>query len=204
MTVRSIISSLALPAFLVVLALPANAGAQHGRGGPPPVTTPPSEATQFDFLVGQWEVIARPGPPTLASAIHGAPRLPGTWKAWRGLDGFGIEDEMRLTDEAGNALSLAHGVRAYDPAVRHWNSVLVDVYRSVITTSTAEWKDGQMVVSARGTDADGKPYLARTRFYDIKPASFRYQSDRSYDDGKTWTEGILKIDAKRTAATAPR
>jgi hypothetical protein len=30
------------------------------------------------------------------------------------------------------------------------------------------------------------------------------QQDRSYDAGRTWTEGFLKIEAKRVAAVAPR
>jgi hypothetical protein len=30
------------------------------------------------------------------------------------------------------------------------------------------------------------------------------QQDRSLDDGKTWTEAVLRIDAKRVATTAPR
>jgi hypothetical protein len=203
MTARPITAILSL-ALLAMLVAPSTTSAQHGGGSPSPVATPPSEATQFDFLVGQWEVTAWPAVSRLVSVIHGAPKFPGTWKAWRGLDGFGIEDELRLTDEAGNPRSLAHAVRAYDPAAHHWNTTLLDVYRSVFTSSTAEWKDGQMVVTGRGTDGDGKPYLARTRFYDIRQVSFRYQSDRSYDDGKTWTEGVLKIEAKRTAATAPR
>jgi hypothetical protein len=58
--------------------------------------------------------------------------------------------------------------------------------------------------SSRGTDEQGKAYLTRTRFYDITPTSFRFRQDRSSDEGKTWTEGILAIEAKRVAASAPR
>jgi hypothetical protein len=61
-----------------------------------------------------------------------------------------------------------------------------------------------MTQSGQGTDAEGKPYLTRTRFTEIGPTSFRMQLDRSADGGKTWDEGVLKIEAKRVAAVAPR
>jgi len=61
-----------------------------------------------------------------------------------------------------------------------------------------------MVILGQGTDEEGKAFQTRTRYYDITPAAFKYQQDRSSDGGKTWDEGTLKIAAKRIAATAPR
>ena len=74
-----------------MIALPPTAlYAQHG-GASPSIATPPREATQFDFLIGQWDLVAKPAATTLAMRIHGAPRFVGSWKAWRAFDGFGIE-----------------------------------------------------------------------------------------------------------------
>ena len=70
--------------------------------------------------------------------------------------------------------------------------------------STAEWRDGGMLVSARGTDQEGRAYVARIRFSDITPTRFLYQIDRSFDNEKSWTEGVMKIEAKRVSAVAPR
>jgi hypothetical protein len=190
-------------AMLALLASPAPAAAQHDPAAPPPRTAP-HEASQFEFLVGQWEIVAKPYVAGLAARIHGSPTFPGTWKAWRGLDGWGIEDEIRLTDESGNPRALTHFLRAYDPAARHWILSSLDVYRSSFQTATAEWRDGEMHVSSRGTDSEGRAYVSRARFHDIAPNSFHFQQDRSYDDGRTWTEGFLKIEAKRVAAAAPR
>jgi hypothetical protein len=61
-----------------------------------------------------------------------------------------------------------------------------------------------MRIDASGTDADGRAFVSRSRFHDIGPSGFRFQQDRSYDDGRTWTEGHLRIVAKRVAAIAPR
>ncbi len=44
--------------------------------------------------------------------------------------------------------------------------------------------------------------MTRTRYYDITADAFRMQQDRSTDNGKTWEEGVLTIDAKRVAASA--
>jgi len=190
-------------AFLPLFAFPAIAAAQHGHSAPP-APTAPREATQFDFLVGQWEIVAQPYVAGLAAKIHGSPKFPGVWKAWRGLDGFGIEDEVRLTDESGNPRALTHTLRIFDATAKRWNISSLDVYRSNFTTANAEWRDGQMHVSSQGTDQEGKAYVSRARFHDITPNSFRLQQDRSYDAGRTWTEAFLKIEAKRVAAVAPR
>jgi len=189
--------------WLTLLVAAAPAAAQHGNAAAVSRAAP-AEAAQFDFLVGQWEVVAEPYVAGLAAWIHGAPKLPGTWKAWRGLDGWGIEDEIRLTDESGNPRALTHSVRVYDPQARHWNVSVLDVYRSSFQTTTAEWRDGEMHGSAKGVDPQGRAYVSRTRFTSVTADHFRLQQDRSYDDGRTWTEGFLKIEAKRVAASAPR
>lgn len=181
-----------------------SARAQHGGGSPQPAATAPVEARQLDFLVGQWELAVKVPAQGLAQRIHGAPRMVGSWKAWRAFDGFGIEDELRITDLAGNPLGLSHSLRIYDRAAKRWSVTLLDVYRGTFTPATAEWREGQLTQSSRGTDLEGKPYLSRARFYAITPTSFKYQQDRSFDDGKSWKEGVLRMEATRVAAAAPR
>jgi hypothetical protein len=179
--------------------------AQHGGGAEPLATRAPAEATQFDFLVGQWDLTVMPQVAGLAGMIHGAPKMKGTWKAWRALEGWGIEDEMRIVDESGNPRALTHFLRVYDAAGRGWKVAAADAYRGVITTSNAKWTGAAMELSsgATATDADGKKYVTRTRITDITPTSLKYVQERSSDGGTKW-EATLKIDAKRTAAVAPR
>lgn len=197
MTVRSLLALAAL------IALPATLGAQHG-GGTPLVTRAPAEAAQYDFLVGDWELTAKPQATTLAMKIHGVPKLHGSWKAWRALSGWGIEDELRIVDASGNPLALTHFVRVYDAAAKHWGISAVDAYRGQITVSSAEWRGGEMIASGQGTDQDGKAYTSRTTIRDITANGFRYQQDRSFDGGKSWSEGVLTIEAKRVGAVAAR
>ena len=184
------------------LGAPAAATAQHGGAPPPPPSAPP-EARQLDFLVGQWELEVKVPAKGLAQKIHGVPKLSGSWKAWRAFEGFGIEDELSITDAAGNPVGLSHSMRIYDRAARAWSVTTLDVYRAKFLPATAKWRNGELTQTSRGTDQDGKAYLTRSRFYAIGPQRFRFQQDRSYDEGKSWTEGTLRIAATRIAATAP-
>lgn len=193
----------ALTLSLLVLS-PTAVHAQQHAGGGSAASTAPADARQFDFLIGQWELVVRPKVSTLAARIHGAPKLLGTWKAWRAFDGFGVEDELRIVDASGNPTSLGTSMRAWSVAERKWLVTTLDAYRGRMTSANAEWRAGEMVMSSRGTDAEGKPTILRTRFFAITPTTFKFQQDRSSDDGKTWEEGTLRIDARRVAATAPR
>ena len=190
-------------AVLFLLFPPSLAQAQHAAGGAPPSRTAPAEAAQFAFLVGQWELDVRVPPSGLAQRIHGTPRILGSWKAWRAFDGWGVEDEMRLTDGSGNPMNLLHSLRVYDAASRGWLLTGLDVYRARFTSSTAEWRDGTMTLTGRGTDAEGRAQVTRTRFSDITPTGFRWLQERSTDEGRTWSE-TLRLTAKRVAAAAPR
>jgi hypothetical protein len=185
---------------LVALIFPlAPAAAQHAAGGGTRAVTPPPEASQFDFLVGEWEVTLTPKVSGLAARIHGAPKLAGTWTAVRAFDGWGIQDELRVVDASGNPSSLTSTMRFYDQAARQWTQHSLDVYRGRFAAATATFAEGQMTVTTRGTDQEGRPYVARTRFFAITPASFRVQQDRSMDDGRKWDESVLRMEARRTA-----
>lgn len=189
---------------IAALVLPPVVKAQHGGSGPAAVSrTAPREASQFNFLLGQWELTVKPAAVTLGQKIHGMPRLSGTWKAWRAMDGWGIEDELKIIDGSGNPMTLSHAVRLYDASAKKWKTSTADPYRGVMNTAEAEWSQSQMLTSSRGTDSDGNAYLSRARYTDIKRDSFRFIQERSTDNGKTWKEN-LTIEARRVSATAAR
>lgn len=199
---RVIVSRIAT---LLVLSFPAGLAAQHAAtGSGRPALTPAKEASQFDFLIGQWELVVTPKVSSLAAKIHEAPTFVGTWKAWRAVDGFGVEDELRIMDRSGNPSSLSQALRVYSANERRWIITGIDAYRGRASSSSGDWKGTEMVIAGQGTDEEGKAYQTRTRYYDITPSSFKYQQDRSSDGGRTWEEGTLKIAAKRVAAAAAR
>jgi hypothetical protein len=177
--------------FALVLTCPVAAMAQDGAG-----------VKQFDFLLGQWQLEVHPKVSGLAAMIHGAPRLVGTWKAERSPDGLGIDDEMRIVDASGNPIALNRAHRIYSGAEGQWKISSQDVTHSRNSESTAKWSNGEMHVEGRSADPAGDPSVTRTRYFDISADSFHMRQDRSSDNGQTWDEGTLTIDAKRVAATA--
>jgi hypothetical protein len=164
----------------------------------------PPEAKQFDFLLGQWQVDVKPKLSGIAGMIHGAPKLQGAWKAWRTLDGLAVEDELRIIDASGNPISLTHALRIYSKADGRWKLSGLDAYRARFSESAGGLEAGEMRISGRGLDAEGKPSLTRTRYYDVSPNGFRVRQDRSSDNGQTWDEGVLEMVATRTAPAAAR
>jgi hypothetical protein len=120
------------------------------------------------------------------------------------MDGFGVEDELRIVDRSGNPNALTHALRLYDATERKWMQVSVDVYRARMTTATAEWVDGELRTRSTGRDAEGRPYVQRARFFDITRDGFKFVADRSSDGERTWDEAVLRMDARRVAATASR
>jgi hypothetical protein len=167
-------------------------------------TTPRPEAKQFDFLIGQWELEVHPKTDSLMAKIHGAPQLTGIWKAWRAFDGFGVDDEIRIIDKSGNPVGFSHAMRAYSSAESGWLVVSLDVYRGRLTESKGQLQDADIVLNGKGTDPEGKPVLTRARYSKITADSFHLQNDRSADNGATWDEAVLVIDAKRVGAAATR
>ena len=164
--------------------------------------TAPAAAQQFDFLLGQWQLAVHPKVSGLVAAIHGSPTLAGSWRAWRVLDGRAIEDELRVVDASGNPVALNRTLRVYAEGEQRWQSSGIDAYHGRANAASGRGSDGEMRLEGRSNDADGKPLLTRTRFFEISADAFRMQQDRSTDNGQTWDEGVLTIDAKRTAASA--
>lgn len=186
------------------LLLPAQAQHAGPAAAAPAASTAPREAVQFDFLVGQWDVEVTPKVSGMAAMLHGAPKLSGVWKAWKALDGFGVEDELRIVDASANPISLSHTLRVWDSRNKRWAVQGLDVYRARFSSSQGQWQDNEMRLTGSGTSPEGKPTLTRTRFFDITPQGFRMKQDRSIDDGATWDEGVLSIVAKRSATKALR
>ncbi len=193
-------------AMLIAASAPTLVDAQprHNGGSAPQGLQAPKEATQYDFLIGQWELTVKPKAMTLGQKIHGTPKLRGTWKGWRAMEGWGVEDDLRIVDASGNPVALTHFTRLYDATEKKWVVAAADVYRGRIVLSNPIFANGEFQSTSSSTDAAGKPVMTRSRLSKITATSFHFEQDRSEDGGKSWTEGMLVIDAKRTAATAPR
>lgn len=159
-------------------------------------------ARQFDFLLGQWELDVHVKAGGLAAMIHGTPKLSGTWKAWRAVDGRAIEDELRIVDASGNPLTLNRALRFYAADEKRWKIIGIDLHHNQTFESVGQFQDGEMRTESRSTESEGKQTSTRARYVDITADAFRMLQEHSTDGGKTWEEAGITIDAKRVAAVA--
>jgi len=159
--------------------------------------------SQFDFLIGEWDVVATPKVSSLAALVHGVPKLRGTWKAHRTADGS-IEDELRITDESGNPRSLLRTVRRFDARLNQWTLTETDALRN----KTTEWESisgtNEIISTTRALDGEGTAYVARVRIIMRSAEEFQSSQERSYDGGKIWSEPRLTIEARRRASRSDK
>lgn len=153
---------------------------------------PPPETSQFDFLLGDWTFDA------VWHLPNGEQRAAGTWTARKGLDGFAVVDEWRILNrETGAPVYIGASTRTFNPRTDRWEWTFLDVFNARREEQFGEWRDGEMHLWWNGTDANGREYRMRVRYYDITPDSFLWSADRSYDGGATWIRGWLTMRVVR-------
>lgn len=156
---------------------------------------PPPEASQFDYLVGDWtfEAVWK----TPAGIRAGG----GTWTARKSFGGYGIADEWAVV-RGGEVAYLGASMRIYDVSRGAWHLTFCNVFSAECGDQHAEFRDGEMHLWWEGLDTRGRRYLMRVRYYDITPGHFRWKGDRSYDGGITWVDGWLTMDVTRVKPEA--
>ena len=168
----------------------------------PTPKAPPPEASQFDFLLGEWTV-------DVSSRAPGTPpRYQGVWRAAKTLNGLGIVDEYGVADDAGRIVYAGTTLRVFDTKAGKWTMRYVDAWGG----ETGRWselvgvKEGpEMHVEQRGQAADGRTTILKIRYYNIQPSRFSWAADNSSDGGATWVRDYLRIEAtRRVKAPAPR
>src|SRR5262245_59666170 len=66
---------------------------------------PPPESSQFDFLLGAWDIDVTLNNPNLP------PKARGRWTAQKSADGFMVTDEYRILDDQGRTVYLGETYR---------------------------------------------------------------------------------------------
>jgi hypothetical protein len=142
----------------------------------------------FDYLLGDWEFTA---------SQPEYPHFVGRWSAVRLVEGQ-ILDEYRVLDDKGGTVYVTMTVRNYNKQAKRWELVSADAGGGLLDFGTAQRAGNEMHIEQRFGVAAGKPSLWRIRYYNIQPNSFSWIADRSTDDGKMWTKGYMKLEARRT------
>jgi len=160
-----------------------------GSGAAPDSTAPapPPEASQFDFLIGAWDIVSEPN-------IPGVPeRVRGQWTARKSADGYMVVDEYRVFGDGGDTVYLGETYRVFNTSKKRWEFRFVEPFSGTWHEGTGV-KVGSEMHLTQGTP--GGESMTKIRYYDIRPDRFSWISERSRDGGKTWTKGT-RIEATR-------
>ena len=141
------------------------AGAAHAA----PCDSP--EARQFDFWVGDWDL----------SYVQEGKRLHSRNRITKGFGGCVVLEEF--TGKPGIELE-GRSVSVYDRGAKRWKQTWVDNEGSYLDF-TGGWQDGRMVLQ-REAERDGKRFLQRMVFEDIRADALKWLWQRSPDGGATW------------------
>ena len=115
----------------------------------------------------------------------------GTWAVSRGvlhwgwiLDGRAVQDVwMSIDEKTGKTIAEGTTVRFYDQKIDAWHSVWISPTQRVVKTFVARQVGGEIVLEGR--TAEGYP--VKWIFSEITADSFRWRSEETRDNGKTWT-----------------
>lgn len=141
----------------------------------------------FDYLLGDWEFTAQ---------NQDYPEFRGRWTAVRLADGQ-ILDEYRVLDDKGETGYVTTTLRNYNQVAQRWELVGADAGGGLLDFGTARRVGDEMHIEQRFGVAEGKPALWRIRYYNIQADRFSWIADRSRDDGKTWVQAYMKLEARR-------
>jgi YHS domain-containing protein len=148
----------------------------------------PMETAQFAFLVGDWKTDTK----WMNNPEKGtyAPSIEGRWEAFYDWDGFGITDKWSMPNVPGSG-GLAY--RSFDRSSQKWVMTYIPTNqprRNVWLMEGSFDEEGNLTGQFSSTDARGRAFTQKVYFYNIKPDSFSWRTDRSYDEGKTWIKNF--------------
>ncbi len=155
--------------------------------GPNPEAPP--ETSQLAFFIGEWDITAKTKRPDGTYYLNKARS-----NAYYILDGFAIRDDYRALDAGGNVVFRGAGFRSYDPGKKKWTIMWIMANQPGYTHIEAKMVGGRLTSTGKGYDGSG-PFLERYTYYIISEDHYSFKMDRSYNEGKTWIEDFVLLEA---------
>ena len=155
----------------------------------------PAEASQFDFLLGEWETRSMRYRAD-GSEIGG---YGGSWRARKLHSGRILLDEFTACLDDGSEISTMATLRTFSTATQRWEMTFLIAHQAqLITSFSGVFEEGEMRLEGAGRTLGGEAVQARVRFHDITDESFEWENRVSLDGGATWYRDNT-ISARRTA-----
>lgn len=129
------------------------------------------ESKQFDFWVGEWNVYTTQGQKGGDSKIEKLFTGCVILENWKGINGY-----------EGKSFNF------YSLTDKKWHEYWVD-QNAVATSYEGNYDSTQKAIVFYSYDhaKDANPFLVRLRFFNLDSNTVRQFSEKSTDDGKTWT-----------------
>ncbi|GJL91991.1 hypothetical protein [Hyphococcus sp.] len=194
---KSILQNARLLAFAVMMSAASTAIAQEApiRYQPDPDSPigernpkGPAELSQFDFVIGDWDVEITYRPPQGDPVTYKA-----QWHNHWVVDGFVVMQEWRGPYQTGAEM------RAWNAKEKRWEGKNIYSGRTWRTTH-AEFVGAEMKVYIEDAADQTGPHINRETYFDISGDRFQMKSDKSYDEGETWVRGDYEMVAVRRKA----
>jgi hypothetical protein len=149
---------------------------------------------QLDFFIGDWDLESLGAD---GEQIIGRARTEVRYV----LDGTAMQADYYGLDPAGRTVFRGTTFRTYVPQtgrfVVHWAMANQPGY----TYIDVEYRDGELLGTGRGFDADGE-FLEHYRYFELSAEHYSFEMSRSYDGGATWQPYVHLRATKHHAAGA--
>jgi hypothetical protein len=159
----------------------------------------PTQTSEFDFLIGEWDAQAtRYAPDGSVLLRHRA-----EWRARPMHGGRILLDDYVAYLPDGTAIGSFATLRTFSEETNQWEmTFLVAHQRQLVGSFVGQRVGDEMHLRAVGHDLEGKAVSARVRFFAITADSFEWEQELSIDGGATWSLDV-SITAKRKSKAPP-
>lgn len=134
------------------------------------------EFRQFDFWMGEWQLTWPASETTAGKAGRGTNRIEVTLDQCVIVEQFDGTPAIRLQGMSVSTFNRRKG---------KWQQTWVDNFGSYLDF-VGEFKDGQMILVREATTPEGKSFLQRMVWKNIKSDSLDWSWERSDDGGQSW------------------
>ena len=133
----------------------------------------------FGQFVGDWDIVEA----RYTQADGTEVKLKGEVHFGWILGGRAIQDVwMGCREGSQRVILFGTTVRFYDPKIDAWRSTWLSPIKGLVQTFIARKINGEIVLEGKTTEG----YPEKWIFSQITPQSFRWHSEETHDNGKTW------------------
>jgi hypothetical protein len=156
-----------------------NVGVIKGLGAVGPAPSLKEKLMLFGQFVGDWDIVEA----RYTQADGTEVKLKGEVHFGWILGGSAIQDVwMGYREGSQRPILFGTTIRFYDPKIDAWRSTWLSPIKGLVQTFIARKINDEIVLE--GKTAEGYP--EKWIFSQITPQSFRWHSEETHDDGKTW------------------